>query len=166
MIKKRIFSLIISICILGCVFLSCSTNEYSDALTCKELSTALMREISVPDGEFSQYAEEDINFLFPTASLYSDVSIMYSKDATDITELGVLHAENQNNSKQLFEEAKEYIKNLQEQKREFIQNYSPEEMKKLNSAEARCFGNYVIFVVSDVNDKSNIFAKADQLLKK
>ena len=59
-----------------------------------------------------------------------------------------------------------YIKNLQEQKREFLNNYSPEEVKKLNSAEVRCFGNYIIFTVSDPDDKNYVFSKAEELLKK
>ena len=43
---------------------------------------------------------------------------------------------------------------------------SPQEIEKLNSAEARRFGNYVIFAVSDSIDKNYIFSKAEELLKK
>ena len=166
MIRQKIFAFITCICILGCIFSSCSAKSYSDTITCQDLSSSLMREISVPEGEFSKYEDDEIKFFFPTSSLYDDISIIYSKDATDITELGILHAENEDKSKQLFEEAKLYIKNLQEQKREFLNNYSPQEIEKLNSAEARRFGNYVIFAVSDSIDKNYIFSKAEELLKK
>ena len=67
---------------------------------------------------------------------------------------------------ELFEESKLYIKNLQEQKRDFLSNYAPDEVKKLNSAEVRRFGNYIIFTISDPDDKNYVFSKAEEILKK
>ena len=68
------------------------------------------------------------------------------------------------NAKKLFEEAKLYVKNMQEQKSEFLRNYSPDELSKLNSAEARRFGNYVIFAIGEQEDKNNLFKKAEDML--
>ena len=163
---KKFSIFFISIYVSSLIFASCSITEYSSNSTCKELSQTLMREISVPDGEFSQYTNEELTYFFSSPELYDDISIIYSKDSTDIAELGILHAANEETVTKLFEEAKLYIKNLQEQKREFLNNYSPEEVKKLNSAEVRCFGNYIIFTVSDPDDKNYVFSKAEELLKK
>ena len=163
--QKKLSWLIMCICSISLIFTSCSTKSYSSKSDCRELSQSLMREISVPDGEFSQYTEEEVQIFFSSPELYDDISIMYSKDSTDIAELGILHATTEEKSDKLFEEAKLYIKNLQEQKREFLNNYSPEEVEKLNSAEVRKFGNYIIFTVAEPDDKNYVFSKAEELLK-
>ena len=164
--KIKLISLLIYICIVTLIFSSCSTKEYSDNNTCKTLTQTLMREISVPEGEFSAYSTDEINFFFSSPALYDDISIIYSKDTTDISELGILHASSEDKAIELFEESRLYIKNLQEQKREFLSNYAPDEVKKLNSAEARRFGNYIIFAVADPDDKNYVFSKAEEILKK
>ena len=163
---KKIISIILSICCIGCILASCNKKEYSDTSTCENVSNELKREISVPAGEFSKYTEEELKFFFSSPALYNDCSVIYSKDTEDIAELGVLHAEDENAAKKLLDDVKLYIKKLQEQKLEFLSNYSPNEVEKLNSAEARRFGNYVIFTVASPNEKKCIFEKAENILKK
>ena len=102
--------------------------------------------------------------LISHAQLYDDICIIYSSDSTDISELGIIYSADEENAKKLFEEAKLYVKNMQEQKSEFLRNYSPDELSKLNSAEARRFGNYVIFAIGEQEDKNNLFKKAEDML--
>ena len=162
----KIVSIILCIFCSGCIFASCSKKEYSDTSTCKDVSNELMREISVPEGEFSQYTDKELTFFFSSPALYNDCAVIYSKDTEDIAELGVLHAADEETAKKLLDDVKLYIKNLQEQKLEFLSNYSPDEVEKLNSAEARRFGNYVIFTVASPNDKKCMFEKAEKMLIK
>ena len=82
--SKKIISLFLCVCSFICIFVSCSSEEYSNAFTCKELSNVLMREISVPEGKFSQYSNEDIKFIFSSPNLYNDIQIIYSKDHEEI----------------------------------------------------------------------------------
>ena len=164
--RIKLIGILICIFALALIFEACSTKEYSNSQGCETLTQTLMREISVPEGEFSSYSADELNFFFSSPALYDDISVIYSKDSTDISELGILHASSEEKAVELFEESKLYIKNLQEQKREFLSNYAPEEIKKLNSAEARRFGNYIIFTVADPDDKNYVFSKAEELLKK
>ncbi len=164
-IKKSIIAFIL-LCSAICIFSSCSQNQYSDALSCKELSTLLAKEISVPEGKFSQYTNEELKFFFPDSSKYTEAHIIYSSDSIDITELGILRAADEENAKTLHEEVKNYIKNLQEQKQEFLRNYSPNELQKLNSAQTRRYGNYVIFTVSEPENQETVFLKAEEILAK
>lgn len=164
--KAKKFFLFI-LCLICTVFFTfCSSEGFSDSLECEELSNVLEKKLSVPDGEFGEYSSEDLLLFFPDKDLYDDFYAIYSKDSTDVSELGVLHASSSENAKKLFEDAQLYIKELQEQKREFLRSYSPSELEKLNCAEARRFGNYVIFTVSEQDEKSQIFQKAEEVLKK
>lgn len=163
--KLKIFIFTATVLILSIALSSCAQKEYSDEVTCSSLADTLKREASVPDGEFAEYGEEEIKLLFPNTA-YDDICVLYSKDATDITELGVIHAQNEESAKAVIEDVKNYIKNLQEEKREFLRNYSPAELEKLNAAEARQFGNYVIFTVASPNEKNTVFSLASSALTK
>lgn len=161
---KKLLSIVICIMLITLIFQSCNSKEYNSSLSCKEFSNELKSEISVPNDEFDEYTNEDLKFLFSSPAIYDDISIIYSADSTDVCELGVIHATDKESAKSLFEEAKLYIKNLQEQKSDFLRSYSPAELIKLNSAEARHYGNYVIFAVADQDTKNRIFNKAETLL--
>ena len=162
----RITLLTLSILFITSIFPSCSQKEYNSTLSCKELSKGLEREISVPQGQFKEYTSDELDFLFSTPKLYDDICIVYSTDSTDVCELGVLHASSKENAKKLLEDTKGYIKSMQEQKSEFLRNYSPAELTKLNSAEARCFGEYIVFTVADPYDRDEAFKKAEMILSK
>ena len=163
---KRLIFLTALLLLLAIIFQSCAVKDYSSSLTCKELSDALEREISVPQGYFEEYTSDELDFLFSSPQLYDDICVVYSADSTDVCELGILHASSEERAKKLYEDAKGYIKSMQEQKSEFLRSYSPAELPKLNSAEARLFGQYIIFAVADQNDRDEVFKKAEALLSK
>ena len=163
---KGTLTLVLGVALVSLIFPSCSRKEFKSTLACKDISNGLKSEFSVPYGEFDEYTTEELNFLFSSPEDYEDISVIYSSDSTDVCELGVIYASDNESAKRIFEDAKLYIKNLQEQKSEFLRNYSPQELSKLNSAEAKCYGNYVIFAVADQDTKNDIFDKAEKLLSK
>ena len=162
--KARISIFILFILLVTLIFQSCSQKKFNDSFTCNELSRRLKSEIQPTESEFESYSREELTFLFPSNDLYDDICVVYSSDSTDVCEIGVFHAPDEEAAKKLFEEAKLYIKNMQEQKSEFLRNYSPAELPKLNSAEARRFGNYVIFAIGEQNEKNNLFKQAEEML--
>lgn len=162
--KARISIFILFILLVTLIFQSCSQKKFNDSFTCDELSRRLKSEIQPTESEFESYSREELTFLFPSNDLYDDICVVYSSDSTDVCEIGVFHAPDEEAAKKLFEEAKLYIKNMQEQKSEFLRNYSPAELPKLNSAEARRFGNYVIFAIGEQNEKNNLFKQAEEML--
>ena len=163
---KRIIFLIASIIIITIFFHSCAQKDFNASIACDELATSLKREISVPKGDFEKYTDDELDFLFSEPKLYDDICIIYSSDSTDVCELGVLHASSKENAKMLYEEAKGYIKATQEQKSEFLRNYSPAELSKLNCAEARLLGEYIVFVIAEQGDRDEALKKAEMLLSK
>ena len=164
MIKKIIF-VILAIGCIALFFKSCSSEEYSKKIDSATLCDALTSEISVPEGEFSKYSDEDIRFFFANPQLYDNICISYSTDTTDVSEVGVISAKDEESAKKLLEEAKLYIKDAQEQKRDFLRNYAPAELEKINSAEAQRFGKYVIFTISEPSEADAVFEKAKNKLK-
>ena len=50
-----------------------------------------------------------LQFFFSSPELYDDVCIIYSKDGTDVCELGILHASSEENAKKLAQSGVELI---------------------------------------------------------
>ena len=163
---KKIILLILSITLCSSVFSSCSRKSFDAEVSCQELANSLKKEISVPEGEFEEYNHDELRFLFSSTDLYDDICIIYSTDSTDVCELGVIHSSTEENAKRLYEEARGYIKSMQEEKSEFLRNYSPNELGKLNSADARRYGEYIIFTVADQSDRDTVLKEAEALLSK
>lgn len=162
--RFRGFVTLLSLLLVSTIFSACSQKSYDASINCQDLSTALKREISVPQGYFEEYTDDEVKYLFSSPKLYDDICIVYSADSTDVCEVGILHAASDDNAKLLYEDAKAYIKALQEQKSDFLSNYSPAELSKLNSAEVRRYGNYIIFTVAESGDKEELFKKAEMIL--
>ncbi|MBO7302705.1 MAG: DUF4358 domain-containing protein [Clostridia bacterium] len=158
-------SLILLLLTLTLTLSSCAQKSYNSTLSCKELTNELKKEFSISEEGFEDYSDEDISFLFNSLDTYDDSCVCYSSDSIDICEVGVFHASSEENAKRLYEDAMTYIKAMQEQKSDFIRSYSPSELSKLNSAEVRRYGRYVIFTVADADCKAKIFEKAESLLK-
>lgn len=163
---KKSYIVFILMLLTAAVFCSCAKEDFSSTLSCKELSSTLESEFSPAKTEFSRYTDQELKFLFPDSDVYNEAIVIYSTDSVDITEIGVMRAESEKDAVALLEDAKNYIKDLQEQKREFLQSYSPKELSKLNSAEAKRFGQYVVFAIAEQGDVDKVFKKAEMLLTK
>lgn len=164
--KKSKYIIFILLTLFTAVFFaSCTSEGFKNTISCNEIEIALEKEFNPQEQGFSQYTDDELKFLFPSTKIYDDAIIIYSNDSVDITEIGILHASSEKNANALFEEARLYIKELQEQKREFLQSYSPSEVPRLNSAEARRFGEYVVFAVASSEEKDVIFTTVESILK-
>ena len=102
---------------------------------------------------------------FAQGSLFDDFSVIYSTDANDINEIGIFHCEDEISAKEFFTVLKGYVSDQQENQKAFIASYAPREVPKLDVAEARRYGNYVIYTILDQNAKNEVFDEAKELLR-
>lgn len=148
------------------LFPSCEmAQKYRDGISCEYLSNELRDEVD-NFGEASSYSEEDVKLLFGASSLFDDFSVIYSSEANDINEIGVFHCPDEEKAKELLTVMKGYISEQEENQKAFVASYAPREVPKLEAAEARRYGNYVIYVILDENAKEEAFDEAKELLKK
>lgn len=162
--KKILFTLCAFV--FAFILVSCSkSNDYRDDLPCSEIARAVCDEADV-DGGYSAYEKEHIAFLFENTNLYNDCCVMYSTEVTDINEIGVFHCENKDNAKSLAETVSEYLTDMQTEQKAFIESYAPRELPKLKSAEVREYGNYVIYLIMNDEDKEDAIEEIVEKLKK
>jgi hypothetical protein len=145
------------LCLILC---SCATERYSDSLGSAELAKHLTDEISGFE-DYTEYADDDIE-LFAGAS---DSFVLYSKDADDQGEIGVIRAASEQDAKKLLDEVSAYLERTRSERRAFVENYLPAESVKLNSARARRFGSYVIYAILESERVSELFEIAEEALR-
>ena len=162
---KKIFVLFLSF-ILIVLLVSCSkSNPYRDDISCSDLLDAIRDEAEV-NGGYSIYDSEHIAFLFEDTSLFDECSVIYSTDVTDINEAGVFHCKDKDSAKALTESVSKYISEMQTNERAFIESYAPRQMPKLENAEVHQYGNYIIYLIINDEDKEDAIEEIEKMLKK
>lgn len=141
---------------------SCNAQSTTQQVDTQALAKALTEEIS-GDEEYLAYSYEDITY-FPFFRNNAEIAIFYSRASEDIGELGVIRAKAED-AEALEKTVQEYLSAQKREKSAFLRNYAPNELSKLDNAEVRRYGNYIIFTVLDLDESANVFQKADELLR-
>ncbi|MBE6596170.1 MAG: DUF4358 domain-containing protein [Ruminococcaceae bacterium] len=157
---KRAIILLLSL-LLALTLTSCSSKKYSDGISCRELSESLIGDDTE---DYSRYGEDYLDFFFDGAALCDDFEIIYSTEVNDIDELGIFHLAEGSDPEELSALAESYLSEMREGKSAFIGSYAPEELPKLERAEVRRFGNYVIYAIMDSEDRAEVFRKIEERL--
>ena len=157
--------LIIIFLILLLCFGSCEATAYKNSLSCKDITYSLQDELTGYEN-YKEYGEADVGAIIRSDNLYDSCSVIYSVSSDDIGEIGIFHASNEADIDQLLEESLDHIKALKDEKQEFLRNYLPDELIKLNYADARAFGNYVVYTVLAADESEEVFSFVQKLLSK
>ncbi|MBQ8140829.1 MAG: DUF4358 domain-containing protein [Clostridia bacterium] len=161
--QKIFFCIILALSLLLC---SCAKKaEYADGVSCEDIA-AYLSKTELDDDEYAEYDREYFEYFFPDAKVPEDFKIIYSTDTGDIDEIGIFHTNSEAEANELSSATEAYIEEMRETQRAFIASYAPEELPKLDSAEVRTFGNYVVYAITDEDDKADIFLAVDNTLKK
>lgn len=137
-------------------------GNYRNDLDADAVINSLTVKIPVPDGYYE--ADDDyVDFYFPASDdIIDDSEIMFARASTNKNQVGVLKAEN-GRAAELKALCESYIKTMQE--RWVAQaDYTPEEHPKMEGAEVRVFGDYVIYTMLLPADRDAVFAEAEKLL--
>ncbi len=159
---KPIISLLI-IAIALTLFTSCSSEAYSDGISCYELSLTALGDDT---NEFAYYKDDYLDLFFGGTTLCDDFEIVYSREVNDVDELGIFHLTSGEDIDSLTALAQDYLAEMREGKSAFIGSYAPLELPKLEDAEVKVFGNYVVYAIMDSEDRAEMFRRIEKYLKR
>ncbi len=166
---KRITLRLICICLLAALALPClvgcdSGANYRDDVAVADISTALKTLLPTPDGYYA--ADSDyLGFYFDGADgKVAEHVIEFSATSTNINQFGIFKVKD-GEAEAIKTLCEQYISTMKD--RWVAQaNYIASEHPKMENAEVRIFGNYVVYVMLTATDKTAAFDKVDELLKK
>jgi hypothetical protein len=145
------------------IFSSCRQEEYSSSLTSKELSDALRTQISGSE-DYIEYTDEELSYFDFAKNADADITVLYSRAAEDVGEVGVIRV-SKDDAKDTKASVEKYLETQRTEKAAFFKNYAPGELLKLERAEVRHLGDYIIFTVLSSADNQAVFNKAEEILK-
>jgi hypothetical protein len=167
MLKKRYVSSVLTLTFLSQLFLftACSSKvNYRDDIPCYDICEAFIQSQNSSDG-YSYYTEEEISFFLELPDYVNDFSVVYSTDVNDINEIGVFHCADEKSAEEFFSVISAYLKEQQTTQRAFIESYAPREVPKLEGAETRQYGNYVVYTILSAEDKKAVWELTDKKLR-
>lgn len=147
------------------VFLtSCAKDGYTDSISCRDIVNTVIIETADSEKEYAPFETSHIAQYFKETDKCDDYCAVYSTDTSDIDEIGIFHTSSKDNADALVKDCQSYIEELQENSRAFIASYAPEELPKLDGAQVRRFGNYVIYTVLEEEHADEIFEQIKERL--
>ena len=139
--------------------------EYRNDLDTEDILKGAPHTVRSAD-DYATYDDELVEFFFGDMPASRDHTVLYSIEQNDIDEVGVFRAENESEALEIYEKATAYIREMQETQRAFIASYAPEELPKLDSAEVRRYGDYVVYAILSEGDSDAFFSHVEGALKR
>ena len=163
--KHTAIILILTVLGLPFLFVACAPgSKYRDGIPCREVSEAFIQSQGGAV-EYSYYNGEELSFFLEIPEYVTDLSVAYSTDVNDINEVGVFHCADENSAKEFFGTVSSYLKDQQTTQKAFIESYAPHEVPKLEGAEARRYGNYVVYAILSSKDKKTLWDITDKKIR-
>lgn len=160
---KKLF---IIVALLFCISLyACAkAAEYRDDLDTEDILKGAPHTVRSAD-DYAEYDDDFVEFFFGDMPTARDHTVLYSREQNDINEVGIFHAASEDEALEIYEKTTEYISEMRETQRAFIASYAPEELPKLDRAEVRRYGNYVIYAILSEGDSEALFSHVEDTLK-
>ena len=137
-------------------------NKYFDDLPAKDLSDALERGI-VTDGGYREADSDFLTFHIDGGNKYiKDFRIILAVNSGEnASEIGVFRANNEADAKSLAKLCQSYINN---KKAHWNYDYNPDENVKIENADVKIFGVYVVYTVLTPEDTEYVSVIIENLI--
>lgn len=160
--KKLLLITALLLCV--CLYACSKVAEYRGDLDTEDILKGAPHTVRSAD-DYAEYDEDLVEFLFGEMPASRDHTLLYSTEQSDIDEFGIFRAESEAEALEIYEKTAEYISELQSTQRAFIASYAPSELPKLDSAEVRRYGNYVVYAILSSDDKDALFSHVESALR-
>ena len=141
----------------------CARKEYANNVSCAELLDTVLTALD--DGmEYKDFDSAQRKFYFEDSDEADDCRMVYSLDTNDINEIGIFHAPDKEETQDIAEDCREYVEDMRQNSRAFIASYAPSELSKLDGAQVRIYGNYVIYAILPTELIESVFYEVERVL--
>lgn len=159
----KIFKMLSLILLISLILCACSSKSVKTDISASEIAEAFTPLLSNADNLSPVSADYVFGMLEIDTSLLSDFVLKIQTAGTEIDQYGVFKVIDPGTVPAVESAVGSYLGSLRSNFEAF--NYLPEEKTKLDSAECRTLGSYVVFAILSPSEKEAVFNELDSLLK-
>ena len=160
---KRLIAALLLLCLCLC-FAACGAKYRTDV--------PFDRLITLIDGQMSGSDLSEMNSGYLSGAMHLDPSIFgnymvkLNSKGVNIDEYGIFRAPDEKSVDSVKDEIEDYLAFYRNSKTTSIMQYMPEEMPKLEKAEVKVYGIYVLYVIAADDVRENVYQTLEKELKK
>ena len=157
---KRMVSALLFLCLLLC--LCACGSKYRD-------DVPIDRFVSIIDNRMGKNDLAEMNSGYVSGAMHLDPNsfgayvVKLNAKGVNIDEYGVFRTPEKGKVTDVQDAIEGYLKMRRDT---WMKEYMPEEKPKLDKAEVKVFGNYVLYVIADDDVRNNVYQDVEKLLKK
>ncbi len=160
---KKTLLIIIALTISGSLF-SCAEKEMRNDVTPREVADKIKTALPLPDG-YGEHGGDYIAYRFEGIDGISESGVViYSNDTRRADLVAIFHIDDMQKRADALKICNSFIVDQRELFSSVVEQYLPSEAGKLECAEARRFGNYIVVCILDPQDAKLAFEVAEALL--
>lgn len=157
---KHVFAALLLLCLLLCLC-ACGAKYRDDV--------PMSRFVAVIDPRMGGSDLAEMNSGYISGAMHLDPNsfggyvVKLNAKGVNIDEYGVFRAPENGKVSDVQDAIEGYLKLRRDT---WMKEYMPEEKPKLDKAEVKVYGNYVLYVIADDDVRANVYQEVEKLLKK
>ena len=141
---------------------SCGASDYANDVSVESIDTRAKDELALSGGYYN--ADSDfMTFTFHDPEYVDAYAVTFAQTSTDISEYGIFHVNESGKVDDMVALAEGYLESY---KANWITNYLAEEYPKIENAQVKAFGCYVVYSILDENATERLHKTVEQMLTK
>ena len=141
---------------------SCGASDYANDVGVESIDTRAKEALALNGGYYN--ADSDfMTFTFHDPEYVDAYAVTFAQTSTDISEYGIFHVSESDKVDDMVALAEGYLESY---KANWMTNYLAEEYPKIENAQVRAFGCYVVYSILDENATDRLHETVEQMLAK
>ena len=163
LLKRTIPTLLLLACLVSCT----AVRAYTDDVDAENVAEHMIAALGAQD-TFMEADDDLYDYYFGEHAAYhlvDDASMMFSREETDVSELGVFEAEREADVPAVRDMVKAYLDDRTATLRAFAANYSSEDLQTIDHAGIQVYGRYVVYYILSEADQAVALEAAENMLR-
>jgi DNA phosphorothioation-dependent restriction protein DptG len=160
---KRILLCLLVLLMLGTALTSCQNENYIDNA---EVNTLADSAVNVLNPEIKYLTPDEFYLVdyFDTPSYVKSYTLRRAMIGNNLNELGIYHVE-EGKAEEMKNVLETYLDICYNTNKTWYESYIPQEVPKLRDAQVKVFGNYVVYVILNQEDRAAVLNAIEGALK-
>jgi DNA phosphorothioation-dependent restriction protein DptG len=160
---KRILICLLALLMLSVAVTSCQKGNYTDSADVNALADTA---ISVLNPEIKYLTPDEFYLVdyFDTPTYVKSYTLRRAMIGNNLNEIGIYHVE-EGKAEEMKNVLENYLDTCYNTNKTWYESYIPQEVPKLRDAQVKVFGNYVVYVILNQEDRAAVLNAIESALQ-